>query len=391
MKHHLRAAAFSLCLLLVATGCDESPKPTATPAPAASTTRAATATATASAAAKPAGPKIATPALDKIEATRGQGMGHPEAKPGVVKLAQAAMSCEWKEGDQAGFDLTCDAVTAWSESELVRGADGLYTLFHMLQDERKQVRWLAAKGLEKSDAAWGLTPSEAKRLVAAAKLEKDIGYQLGWTMAKIDFEDTQLGAAMMELLRGGGDVALRRGILTTSLYTNRDDDALFALYLELARKDANTMVRRYASGGLVNAGPDRRDAACKAWIGFLADDDPIKAGEAARNCADWSEDCSGHWDALLGGLDAAAKAGKVGSILGAQAVAVLLNKTKGAQKKRTLEVAKALIANAKNNGGARAEALRAYGEHGPDAKALAAKYVDDADASVKYAAKAISP
>jgi hypothetical protein len=363
MKHRWRPVSAGLGLfLLVVAACEDRPKPQAGPAttatasavaPSATPSSTAMLGATASAVQPAAGE-----ALNKIKAERGPGLAHKEARPEVIALATAALACRWLESDEPGFDPECPGWKAWRDSEIVKSDDGLYTLFYLLQDERKEVRWLAAKGLDKSDAGWHLTPHEATRLVAAARLEREIGHTLGWTMAKIAFQDTGLGPAMKELLRGAGDPPLRTGILTTSLYHNNDDADLFALYVKLARSDPDRAVRRFASGGLVNAGSQRRDAVCKVWVELAASDDVTVASEAALRCSDWSEDCSAQWDALLTTIGKRAEAGKVGALATSQALSRLLDKAKPGQKKRALAILRAIVDNEKNDDMARTEAQR---------------------------------
>ena len=106
------------------------------------------------------------------------GLNHPDNDAAVVKLAKAAMKCEWKR-DALAHD--CEDYKAWNKSEELDDGKNDATLLNMLDDGDKVVRFLAAKALQNNSTKW---PSDEKAGRATASADADCRKWRRWILTR---------------------------------------------------------------------------------------------------------------------------------------------------------------------------------------------------------------
>ena len=318
------------------------------------------------------------------------GLNHPDNDAAIVKLAKAATECKWQG---SGLKSDCDALKKWHKAKELKDGAGDDTLLNMLEDSRKEVRWLACEGLDSHSNTWRKDKKKSQRVLAAAKAEqeKDVAYRVGRLVGKIDAESTGKGDAIKKLLAESKSTNLRKGIVGSVLFNNK---GFYDVLHKMARSEKNKDVRKASAAAFWTGGSKQAERTCKLWLELADDDNGDLAGHSAYHCAFWSSKggCTGQWDALLDVIDKRAKAGTVESSMMSASLGYLYKQKKAtaAQKARAIKVAEAIIKNAKNNKTARGDALRVIGDSDPaKGKTLATKYKNDKEFFVKNAAKRI--
>ena len=320
------------------------------------------------------------------------GLNHPDNDAAVVKLAKAAMKCEWKR-DSLAYD--CDDFKAWNESKELDDGKNDATLLNMLEDGDKVVRFLAAKALQSNSVKWPSDEKAAKRVIAAAKKEKDgdISELMGRIVGEIDVSKTKLDGDVKKLLSDSKNQKLRKGIVSSVLFNNRKEGGFYDLLQKMAREDGDKEVRKAAAAAFWTGGSDRHDDTCKLWLELSDDADADIAGHSAYHASWWSHGggCTGQWDALLDTIEKQGKAGKIQSTFTTSALGWLQQQPKAstAQKDRALKIAEMIAGTPGNSASVRGDALRKVGEYSPQANTVAAKFKDDKEFFVKSTAERI--
>jgi hypothetical protein len=328
----------------------------------------------------------------KKDAPKGaSGIDDPANDKAVVALAKEAIKCKW---DGAwGLKSDCPALDAFNKADAVKDGKVDATLINFLADGAKEVRWLAANALYNSGKEFSKNAEMSKKVLAAAKIEKDASRRMGDIVGKIDVEKTKLADDVKKLLAESTNSPLREGIVGGILWNNRKEGGFYDVLAALARTDKDKAVRKAAAGAFWVSGSDRKEDTCKLWLELSADADDDLAGHSAYHCGFWSSGggCQTEWDALLDVVEKKAKEGAVKSAMMAASLKYLIKQSKAsdAQKKRVLAIAKTLVENDKNPGMSRSDGLRTIGENDPDAKAYAAKFENDKEFFVKNTAKDI--
>jgi hypothetical protein len=329
----------------------------------------------------------------KDKGKRGEaGLAHPDNDEEIVALAKAALGCDW---GTSGFKSDCEALKEWSKSDAFKDGKSEVTLLNLLEDENEKVRWLAARPLSSHVTGWRKDSAAAKRLLAAAKAEKDdlVVASLGGLVARIDVGATKLDGDIKDILAKSKNQTLRKNIAESVLFNNRKEGGFYDLLQKMAREEKDKDVRKAAAGAFWVGGSDRPGETCKLWLELAGDADGDLAGHSAYHAAWWSADggCKGQWDALLDTIDKRGKAGTVTSTFMTSALSWLQEQKQAsdAQKKRALKVAETIVSNEANQATIRSDALRIIGERDPGAKAIATKFKDDKEFFVKSTAERI--
>jgi hypothetical protein len=325
----------------------------------------------------------------------------PEAKPDVkgieaasndpvlVDLAKKTLGCKWAA---YGFDSKCPELKATLESDAMRDGKGDSTLVNFLEDPSEQVRWLGARSLTQRGKTFRTDKLLAERIVIAAEAEKakSVAQELGGVVGGIKHAETGLGERIKTMAKNHEIQQMRTSLLARMLFSN--GETLYDFVKDIATNDKDMIVRKAAISAFWTGTPPNRAAdTCKMWLGFMDDPADDVAGEAAYLCAFYPQNggCKAEWDAVIDHVEKRAKAGTVKSTQMASAMSYL-NKQPGAsdaQKKHSLQTAKAIAENTANNGMARGRALEFVAERDPDAKKFLEKLKDDADPFVKARAK----
>lgn len=320
------------------------------------------------------------------------GLGHPDNDEGVVKLAKAAMKCEWKRDS---LDYKCEAYKAWTKAEELKKGKNDATLLNMLEGSDKVVRFLAAKSLQSNSTKWTRDDKAAKRVLAAAKKEKDkdISELMGRIVGEIDVAKTGLDGDIKSLLAESDNQGVRKGIVSSVLFNNRKEGGFYDLLQKMAREEKNKEVRKAAAAAFWTGGSQRHDDTCNLWVELAGDADPDLAGHSAYHASWWSNKggCKAQWNDLLATIEKQGKAGKIESTFMTSALGWLQQQKEAstAQKDRALEIAEMIAATEGNKASVRGDALRKVGEYSPKAATVAAKFKDDDEFFVKNTAKNI--
>lgn len=328
----------------------------------------------------------------KKEPAKGaSGIDDPANDKAVVALAKEAIKCKW-DGSW-GLKSDCPALDAFNKADALKDGKADVTLVNFLADSAKEVRWLGANALYNSGKEFPKNADLSKKVLAAARVEKDASRRMGDIVGKIDVEKTKLADDIKKLLAESTNSALREGIVGGILWNNRKEGGFYDVLAALARTDKDKAVRKAAAGAFWVSGSDRHDDTCKLWLELASDADDDLAGHSAYHCGFWSSGggCTAEWDALLDVVEKKAKEGTMKSSMMAASLKYLIKQSKAsdAQKKRVLAIAKTLVENTANPGMSRSDGLRTIGENDPDAKAYAAKFEADKEFFVKNTAKDI--
>jgi hypothetical protein len=329
---------------------------------------------------------------EKAKAAQGAvGLEDPTNDKVVADAARAAILCEWSP--TGGLKYDCPAHKTWKEASFIKEGAADPTLTTMLVDAREPVRWLAAEALASQGKAYTKNAALAGKVVAAAQAEKSpfAGASLGRAVAKIDLAATGQQPAAEAMVKTHPVMPLRQAMAQHMLWSNKQ---LYDLTLQLARTDAVPEVRKAALSAPWTGTPSGREKdTCAMFLEKVDDAAPEVGGEAAYLCGFWSRDggCKAQWDALLGKIEARARAGTVKSPQMASALSYFHGQkaASAAQKTRAVSIAKALVENAANAGIARGNALRFIGEVDDGAKAYAGRWLSDKEFFVKNTAKDI--
>ncbi len=320
------------------------------------------------------------------------GLNHPDNDAGVVKLAKAAMKCEWKR-DALAHD--CEDYKAWNKSEDLDDGKNDATLLNMLEDGDKVVRFLAAKALQNNSTKWPSDKKAGEKVLAAAKKEKEkeISDLMGRVTGEIDVGKTGLDGDIKKLLADSKNQDVRKGIVSSVLFNNQTEGGFYDLLQKVAREDGNKDVRKAAAAAFWVGGSKRHDDTCKLWLELADDADTDIAGHSTYHASWWSHGggCTEQWDALLDTIEKRGKAGKIQSTFTTSALGWLQQQPKAstAQKDRALKIAEMIAGTPGNSSSARGDALRKVGEYSPQANTVAAKFKDDKEFFVKSTAERI--
>lgn len=333
----------------------------------------------------------AAPASAAPEKKEVKGLAAPGNDQAVVELAKKALDCGW---GRSGLDTKCDGYKAWKDSKLFEDGKADATLVSMLEDADEKVRWLAARTLDRDGETYRTDKDLAKRVIEVAKAERDLTVisQLGAVVGRIDLQKTGLGDEVKKMLTDHPVSQMRRRMLSTVLFKNRDLPGLFEFVQDIARKDKDEEVRKAASSAFWTGTPhDRYADSCKLWFELAQDPNDRLAGDAAYLCAFYNMGggCKDQWAPLLDIIEKKVKEGAIKDTGWASALRYLHGQDKAPEeiKKRTIAIAKALVENTKIEGMARGQALRFVAKAAPDGKAFAARFLEDKEFFVKNAAK----
>jgi hypothetical protein len=320
------------------------------------------------------------------------GLNHPDNDADVVKMAKAALKCEWKS---SSLDYKCKDFKAWNESDKFKDGAQDKTLLNMLEDGDKSVRFLACKAMQSSTSKWSKDKAAGKRILAAAKKEKDkhVGDLVGRLTGRLDLGKTGLDADVKKLLAESKSPAVRKGIVGSVLFNNRKAGDFYELLQKMAREEKDKEVRKAAAAAFWTGGSKRKDDTCNLWLELAGDADGDIAGHSAYHCSWWSSGggCTGQWDKLLDTIEGRGKKGDISSTFMTSGLGWLQQQPKAstAQKDRALAIAEAIVANKANDKSVRSDALRLVGEYSPKASTVAAKYKADDEFFVKSTAERI--
>lgn len=197
--------------------------------------------------------------------------------------------------------------------------------------------------------------------------------QTGRLVAKVPLQDEGRLDAVVGLLGASHGSPLRRGIISAILSHNHDQQRIYQALHEIARSDKDQDLQVAAIRILWSAAEAQHEANCKLWLELAGADDDIISGEAAHMCAKWKtrDGCTVQWDALLDLIEKRGKAGRMQQTGMVVAIKELhqQDKATAAQKKRILEIAKAIAERGENADIARSFAQELLEEHDPAAKA----------------------
>ena len=323
----------------------------------------------------------------------GKGLGDPSNDPAIVSAAKPVLSCTW---GNYGFDSKCAALETWKKHEAMKNGAGDKTLVNFLEDKDTKVQWLGAEALSRTGQLYRKDQALGTKVVDATDkaTEKLLVSSLARAAGNIDLQAAGLAPRVMKMLEGHANAELRQELAGNTLFRNRDVPGLYDLFVKLARTDKDPKVRKAAAAAFWTGTPNgKNEDVCKLWLELADDADHDLAGHSAYHCSFTSSGggCTGQWDALLSLIERKAKAGQVKSSFMAAALKYFHGQKKAtdAQKKRAIEIAKVLVANASNDGSSRSSALEFVGKEDPGGKAFAAKYENDSEFFVKSAAKRI--
>jgi len=336
-------------------------------------------------------------AKDDDEAPKGDvGLKAKDNDKEVVDLAKKIVDgCELKKW---GYDRKkCSDYETWSKGEMFKGGAKDKTLVNLLEDPKMPVRRLAADALRSRGEKYEEDEAMAKRVVAALEREKDekTADSLASVVADIRLEKTDLVDEVIDIAKTHSVKEVGQGIVNEVLFRNRENEKIYEFVKNTAETHSDDEMRYAALRGFWTGTPKgKNDEVCALWRKLAITDDDTKVAAKALELAfqNPSARCKGEYEDLLKHAEKKAKEGTVKETSIAFGLKYLFRQKDApdALKKRALAAAKTLLANEKNSGQARGWALRFIGEADPGAKALAAKYKDDEDFSLKHAAKAIN-
>jgi len=323
-----------------------------------------------------------------------KGLNHPDNDPAVVSAAKEVLTCEWQK---ERFKTDCEALQKWKKAEISKKGAADKTLINFLEDEDTKVQWIGAEALSRDGSAYKTDAVLAKKVVDALDKATE-GYLVGLLsgcVGRSDLKATGLGERVMKMMEEHGNVAVREGLAGDTLFSNRDYPGLYDLLVKIARSNQDPKVRKRAAAAFWTGTPAGKQVeSCKLWLELADDADDDVAGTSAYHCAFSSSagECTGQWDGLLSLIERKAKAGQVKTSTMAGALAYLYGQRKAndAIKKRTIAVARAIVANPANKDLARSRALEFIGKDDPAGKAFAKSYENDPSIHVKVQAKAIT-
>ncbi len=339
---------------------------------------------------KPAGddkPAAAAPAKET------KGLAAATNDPAVIAEVKKVLGCEWKH---FGFSTRCEAFKAFRKSDLVKLGRADTTMVNLIEDADAKLRWLAARTLKQSGKTYESDAKLAERVVAAAEKEQDklVAVKLARAIAEIDLEGTKLVDKVSTLAKDHEVEGFRAALVRSVLFRNRAVVKLYELIKGMAKTEKSDDVRSSAVEAFWIGTPSGKHAeVCTLWREVAETDKVDKVADAAMRLAGQAPNarCKGEFDALLAIAEKKAKGGTVKSSDVAFAVKYIFRHkdTPAAQKKKSIAIAKILLANDANKGMARGAAMRFVGKEDPKGKKLAKKYLADKDFFVKNAAKRI--
>lgn len=301
------------------------------------------------------------------------GLDHASNDPKVVALVRPVLACPWTD---KGFEAGCAALGAYRAAPDVKGPSAETTLMAMLDDPRDPVRWLAGVGLAEVPRPVHRDAERAKRLLEAARREKDsrVGTALGFALGEVDLAATKLEPEVRALVASHPLPGLRLAIVSRTLKVN---PSMFEPVLALARGEQDASVRRAALNALRQAPPERKEQVSQLWVELVGDPNGEVADVAAACCVNTEALCAAHWDDVLTKMEA-----RVASFPSFMPFALgeLYEQPRATpkQKERAKKVALAVLSAKTNDDIARGKALGALGRMDPPAaRKLAEKYVNE--------------
>lgn len=331
-----------------------------------------------------------------------------------VKAALDACSATWRPG--YGFDQACPAFQAFTALKIARGAQDA-TLVHLLDDPNEKVRALGARGLVTWGGAYLTDKALAARVIAAAGKETSEAFAglLGNVAGQIDADATGLAEPIKGLvLREGALQELQAGVISAFLPRNPANALAFDLTREMVKRGPNTRVRSAAVTALSAAYEKRSDEVCAIWMDALKAPEELPAANAASRLttgASWIGYSQNGWSttssffvrenrcaklqgAALAAIEARAKSDKLVEEAWVTALAGLfrddLKAAPPAEKKRALDLARALVEKKEHSPTLRGAALRLVAKKDPGGPAFAAKFAKDPDTYLKTVAAEVA-
>ncbi|MCW5808394.1 MAG: hypothetical protein KIT31_38950 [Deltaproteobacteria bacterium] len=369
-----------------------------------------------------------TPAAGSSEAKAEPAKKPAEAEPApkkdpavdaalVAAAKKVAAECKWIE-DQAYFE-SCDARTAWEGQRLE--ARHAATLLSLLEEKTPQMMHLASHAFYRED--WYREDKALQERIFAvaealpADLKGGTANKIGRTIGFFKLDKTGLTDRAKALAeKADANEALRIGLANWLLAGNQESEPLYELTRDLATKGATPGIQVAALVALSAAyNHHATDEMCKLWLEALPRLDDRPAAMIASHLTKGDLQVNNQNDAfpynwaMISSDDNKCSAETVDSALkliekrvddGTATDYWWTSALKGphvsknatpAHKKKAIEIAKKYSANAKYGGYQRGQAIDLLVDlDPPTAKALADKYKDDKDASLKSAAERVT-
>ncbi|HEY4180957.1 MAG TPA: hypothetical protein VGM90_29140 [Kofleriaceae bacterium] len=317
------------------------------------------------------------PAPAKVEPPA-KGLAAKDNDPAIVALAKEGIKCK-ADGDR--LEWNCDGFKAWRDSKLFEDNKGDATLTNLLEDPDEKVRSLA---VDRFQHLAPKDPAQVKRMLAAAQLETStiVAEWLGRSLGAADVAKAGVAADANKLIADSKSPELRNGLITGGA----SNAAYFDTILEVGNESTDVKLRHAAVEAFYNNTPEGKEAdVCKMWLGNVDNADAETAG-AATSLEGRVGSCKDNYDALLDKIDARQKNG---TIANAEMVSSLhwLNdgsSATDAQKKRAIDLGKAIASNEKLPQDARGGAVELLA---PIDATYTAKFLKDKDDYVKGVAE----
>lgn len=296
----------------------------------------------------------------------------------VLALAKQAIRCPWRDNQ---LDFECAAFAKWNASPLLEGGKADATLVRLIEDPDVKLRFVAINAISSKGKAYMTDATLAKRLIAAAPnapIQAGIPNNLGVAIGKIKLQETGTSAAVKVLLEKSAP-EMQAGILSSLLWENPDEDALFAVTKQLVASPAKD-TRRAAVRALDHllARKKHADTICPLLVEWSTRKDAPEdvVGLAAKTLTGATV-CAAQVDRLLGGIEQRASNGEITDRDSASALGELLanSDADAAAKQRAITICKRIVENDANAFEARTEALQLVRKHDKRAgRALMKKY-----------------
>ncbi|NUP06510.1 MAG: hypothetical protein HOW73_10670 [Polyangiaceae bacterium] len=325
----------------------------------------------------------AGPATALADDDRKSVLGEPGMDPEIVKLAQAALTCDWGTG---GFMFSCQALKDYQSQPRLRLFESKQTLVRMLEDRNERVRYLGGMKLQ-----FDFKTSDkelARRLVTAARKETSpiVARQIGGALAGVDFEATGIFSDVEELTKSHPLFDFRAGLVSRALRQQSSSRDVFKLTAELA-KDPNQNVAMSAVSSLASAAKDFPNDVCPALAAVMRSSQESVASSATMHVGTIA--CASHRDAFLDAAEAQLSSPRMSPFGLGRALenTCKASDANGAQKTRSASVAEQILKNDKSFHGARIDAMKAILACEPARGVqVVAAYQHDKDEMVRNAA-----
>jgi hypothetical protein len=271
------------------------------------------------------------------------------------------------------------------------------TLVNLLEDDDRKVRWLAASLLEQRGEAYRSQPALARRVLAAAELERSEGVAVPImeAVAKVDLLKVKLVDRAIALAQTHTVEEARARLVRSVLLNNRGSEKLYNEITQLARVDSSVRVRMAAlqTFGIGTPGENLEEV-CRYWREVAQMDRVHQVAAMAMRLAAQYPDarCMDEYDRLIDLSMVWAERGMVQSTEVVEALRSIVAQKKSleAHRERALEVATRVVQHTENRDTARAAALKFLGQHFPKAKEIAARHLKDKSPLVVNEARRIA-